>query len=104
MTFFLLFLCLFGRVRERLDYAVVCNGNCRLSPGSRLLYYCIRLVKTVHCAHLCVEMKLHPFADFTCVLPFLSPLQLFKLFEHNHIEVFICIKLYLPTDFDPITF
>ena len=57
-------------VREGLGYAVIGDGNCPVSPGSRLLHSIRGGREGVHIAHGCVQMQLHPLLPGGRILPF----------------------------------
>ena len=99
---FALFPCFLGCIRERLHYAVICYGHSRLSPFCRLSHNCIRFVESIHGTHFGVKVQLHTLSCLTCVLAFLAFLQFFQFFEHDYIEVFKCVELYLSLHLDTV--
>ena len=102
-SLFRLFFCFCRTVRECLHNSMICNSDCRMTPFCCLCYDVLWLVKTVHLAHLGVDMKFHTFAIFACIVSFQSSIHLFQIFEHNCIHVLKGIPLYFTSDFYAIS-
>ena len=82
--------CSLGSIRESLNHAMVCDGDCRLSPVGSCIYDVSNFIESVIVAHLGVAVKLDSSSVRISIL--LESLRyLLESIGHHQILMLICV-------------